>query len=195
MKVEPVVLTGQHVRLEPLSEAQIPGLAVVGADPTIWQFMPYGDMSLAGKMGEWVREILARKAASTDQPFAVIHLASGQVAGATRYMEIRPAHRGLEIGGTWYGRDYRRTPVNTEAKYLLLRHAFETLGCIRVQFKADSRNERSQAAIERIGAKREGMFRNHMLLPDGVIRHSVYFSILDSEWPLVKARLEGLLAR
>jgi RimJ/RimL family protein N-acetyltransferase len=195
MNVDPVVLTGQHVRLEPLSEAHIPGLAVVGADPTIWQFMPYGDMSSPEKIGAWVREILSRKAASTDQPFAVIHLASGQVAGATRYMEIRPAHRGLEIGGTWYGQAYRRTPVNTEAKYLLLRHAFETLGCIRVQFKADSRNERSQKAIERIGATREGMLRNHMILPDGVIRHSVYFSILDSEWPVVKARLEGLVGR
>jgi RimJ/RimL family protein N-acetyltransferase len=195
MNVEPVILTGQHVRLEPLSEAHIPGLAVVGADSTIWRYMPYGDMSVAGKMEDWVREILSRQAASTDQPFAVIHLASGRVAGATRYMEIRPAHRGLEIGGTWYGQDFRRTPVNTEAKYLLLRHAFEALGCIRVQFKADSRNERSLKAIERIGATREGMLRNHLILPDGVIRHSVYFSILDSEWPFVKARLEGLLAR
>lgn len=195
MKVEPIVLQGQRVRLEPLSEAHIPGLAVVGADPSIWKFMPYGDMSVDGKIAEWVREILARKAASTDQPFVVIHLASGRVAGATRYMEIRPAHRGLEIGGTWYGQEFRRTPVNTEAKYLLLRHAFETLGCIRVQFKADARNERSLAAIERLGAKREGLLRNHMILPDGVIRHSVYFSILDDEWPAVKVRLEEMLAR
>jgi RimJ/RimL family protein N-acetyltransferase len=194
MKVEPVVLTGKHVRLEPLSEAHIPGLAVVGSDPTIWQFMPYGDVSSGEKMGDWVKEILSRKAAGTDQPFAVIHLASGKVAGSTRYMEIRPAHLGLEIGGTWYGQDFRRTPVNTEAKFLLLRHAFETLGCIRVQFKADSRNERSMKAIERIGATREGMLRSHIILPDGVIRHSVYFSVLDGEWPLVKARLEGLLS-
>lgn len=195
MEVEPVVLTGKHVRLEPLSAAHIPGLAVVGADPSIWQFMPYGDMSAPGKMEEWVREILSRREAGTDQPFSVIHLASGQVAGATRYMDIRPAHRGLEIGGTWYGAAFRRTPVNTEAKYLLLRHAFETLGVIRVQFKADARNERSQAALERIGAQREGLLRNHMILPNGVIRSSVYFSILADEWPAVKARLEGLLAR
>jgi RimJ/RimL family protein N-acetyltransferase len=195
MKVEPVVLTGKHVRLEPLSAAHTPGLAVVGADPSIWQFMPYGDMSAPGKMEEWVREILSRREAGTDQPFTVIHLDSGQVAGATRYMDIRPAHRNLEIGGTWYGAVFRRTPVNTEAKYLLLRHAFETLGAIRVQLKTDARNERSQAAIERIGAKREGVLRNHLILPDGSFRSSVYFSILESEWPTVKARLEGFLAR
>ncbi len=194
MKVESVVLTGKHVRLEPLSAAHIPGLAVVGADPSIWQFMPYGDMSAPGKMEEWVQEILSRREAGTDQPFSVIHLASGQVAGATRYMDIRPAHRGLEIGGTWYGAAFRRTPVNTETKYLLLQHAFETLGVIRVQFKADARNERSQAALERIGAQREGLLRNHMILPNGVIRSSVYFSILADEWPAVKARLEGFLA-
>jgi len=152
-------------------------------------------LTVAENMAAWVREILARKAASTDQPFVVIHHASGKIAGATRYMEIRPAHRGLEIGGTWYGTDFQRTPVNTESKYLLLWHAFETLGCIRVQFKADSRNERSIKAIERLGATREGLLRNHMILDGGVIRHSVYFSILNSEWPSVKARLEELLTR
>jgi RimJ/RimL family protein N-acetyltransferase len=110
-------------------------------------------------------------------------------------MDIRPEHRGLEIGGTWYAAGFQRSPLNTEAKYLLLQHAFEILGCIRVQFKADSRNERSLRAIERLGAAREGILRNQMIMPDGVFRHSVYYSILDSEWPGVKARLEALMAR
>jgi RimJ/RimL family protein N-acetyltransferase len=195
MIVEPVTLVGKFVRLEPMSADHIPGLTEAGRDPVIWRYMIYGDLTVAENMAAWVREILARKAASTDQPFVVIHRESGKIAGATRYMEIRPAHRGLEIGGTWYHPAYQRTPVNTECKYLLLRHAFEALGCIRVQFKADSRNERSLKAIERLGATREGLLRNHMILEGGLVRHSVYFSILDSEWPSVKARLEGLLAR
>jgi RimJ/RimL family protein N-acetyltransferase len=110
-------------------------------------------------------------------------------------MDIRPPHRGLEIGGTWYGKEFQRTSVNSECKYLLLRHAFEILGCIRVQLKTDSRNERSQRAIERIGAQREGVLRNHMIMPDGVYRHSVYYSLLDTEWPRVKERLEEILEK
>jgi N-acetyltransferase len=195
MIVEPVVLTGKYVRLEPLSEAHISGLTVAGGDPSIWRYMLYGEVTSEEKMADWVRDILSRKAAGTDQPFAVIQLASGKVAGATRYLEIRPAHRGLEIGGTWYGKEFQRTPINTETKYLLLRQAFEVLGCIRVQLKTDLRNERSQKAIERIGAVREGVLRNHMVLEGGIVRHSVFYSILDSEWPVVKARLEDLLAR
>jgi RimJ/RimL family protein N-acetyltransferase len=112
----------------------------------------------------------------------------------TRYMDIQPRNRALEIGGTWYAAAFQRTAANTECKYLLLRHAFETLGCQRVQFKTDLRNERSQRAIERIGATREGVLRSHMLLPDGTLRSSVYFSILENEWPAVKARLELMLA-
>ncbi len=195
MPVSPITLTGRVVRLEPLSEAHVRGLTAVGIDEEIWQLMPYGPIQDEAAIREWVRRILQHAAQGTDLPFAVIHLASGRVAGATRYMEFRPEHRGLEIGGTWYGADFRRTAVNTECKYLLLKHAFEQLGCIRVQLKTDSRNVRSQAAIERIGAKREGTLRNHMILPDGTLRHSVYYSILDSEWPAVKKRLEGMLAR
>lgn len=195
MWVEPVTLEGKTVRLEPMTEAHIPGLTQAGVDPLIWRYMLYGKIESEADMARWVQDILSRKAAETDQPFAVIHKESGQVAGATRYLEIRPPHRGLEIGGTWYGTAFQRTSVNTECKYLLLQHAFETLGAIRVQFKADSRNERSLRAIERIGATREGVLRNHMILEDGTFRHSVYFSILESEWPVVKTRLEGLLAR
>jgi RimJ/RimL family protein N-acetyltransferase len=156
--------------------------------------MPYGEIRGEGDLRHWVEGILALAAQGTDIPFAVIHMASGRVAGATRYMELRHAHRGVEIGGTWYGAEFRRTAVNTECKYLLLKYAFEEMGCIRVQFKTDLRNERSQQAIERIGAVKEGILRNHMILPDGTLRHSVYYSVLDSEWPSIKARLKHKLS-
>ena len=195
MDVKPLVLTGQFVRLEPLTEDHTPGLAAVGMDESIWEYMPYGAMNNEDDIRRWVRTILDRRAEGTDLPFVVIHKASGHVAGTTRYMEIRPEHNGLEIGGTWYGAEFRRTQVNTECKYLLLRQAFEGLGCIRVQLKTDSRNERSQRAIERLGAVKEGMFRNHMILPDGYIRHSIYYSIINSEWPEVKSRLEQMLGK
>jgi len=195
MNIQPVTLTGQFVRLEPLSEAHVPGLAAIGMDDEIWKYMLYGPIRSEADIRNWVRDMLDRAAQGTDLPFAVIDQATGCVAGATRYLEIRPAHRGLEIGGTWYGAAYRRTRVNTESKSLLLEHAFERLGCIRVQLKTDSRNERSRRAIERIGAVPEGVLRNHMILPDGLVRHSVYYSILDTEWPGVKARLKEMLAR
>jgi RimJ/RimL family protein N-acetyltransferase len=191
----PVVLTGKYVRLEPMTEEHVPGLSSVGLDDSIWQHMLYGQMYSEADMRAWVRDILSRAAKSTDLPFVAVHLESGRVAGATRYLDMRPAHRGLEIGGTWYGLEFQRTAVNTECKYLLLQYAFESLNCIRVQFKADQRNERSLRAIERIGAKREGILRNHMVLPDGRFRNSVYYSILDSEWPMVKVKLEEKLRR
>ena len=192
---QPVTLTGKHVRLEPMTEEHIAGLAEIGAGQPFWDFMLYGPINTVDDMREWVLDILWRAAKGTDLPFVAIHLASGRVAGATRYLNILRQDRGLEIGGTWYGPRFQRTPVNTECKYLLLRHAFETLGCIRVQLKTDLRNERSQRAIERIGAIKEGVLRNHMILPDGRYRHSVFYSILDTEWPEVKARLEEMLER
>ena len=195
LEVRPVTLQGQHVRLEPMSEAHIPGLTEIGAGQTFWDFMLYGNINTEADMSGWVRDILGRAERGTDLPFTVIHLASGRVAGATRYLNIMPKDRGLEIGGTWYGTDFQRTAVNTECKYLLLKHAFETLGCIRVQLKTDLRNERSQRAIERIGAVKEGVLRNHMILPDGRYRHSVFYSILDTEWPEVKIRLEEMMDR
>ena len=191
----PIVLEGNVVRLEPLNEGHVSGLAAIGVDEDIWRHMLYGQMKGEDDLLFWVRALLALAVQGTDIPFAVIHVASGRVAGATRYMEIRPAHRGIEIGGTWYGAEFRRTAVNTECKYLLLRYAFEVMGCIRVQFKTDVRNVRSQRAIERIGAIREGILRNHMILPDGKIRHSVFYSVLESEWPAVKLNLEQKLSR
>jgi RimJ/RimL family protein N-acetyltransferase len=193
VNIGPITLTGNLVRLEPLSIDHAPGLALVGNNAGIWKYMLYGDVNSPEKMEAWVRDILGRQAQGTDLAFAVRHLASGRLAGATRYLDIRPAHRGLEIGGTWYGVEFQRTRVNTEAKYLLLKHAFETLDAIRVQFKADARNERSLLAIERLGAQREGILRNHMVLDNGLFRDSVYFSILASEWPGVKQRLEDKL--
>lgn len=191
--VTPVTLIGKHVRLEPMSETHISGLAEIGMGQAFWDFMLYGDINTREDMANWVRDILSRAERGTDLPFVVIHLGSGRIAGATRYLNIVPKDRGLEIGGTWYGLEFQRTPVNTECKYLLLRHAFETLGCIRVQLKTDLRNERSQKAIERIGAVKEGILRNHMILPDGRYRHSVFYSIIDTEWTAVKKRLEEMM--
>jgi RimJ/RimL family protein N-acetyltransferase len=193
MDIHPITLMGRVVRLEPLSEAHVPDLTIAGADESIWRYMVYGGVGGKAQMREWVREILSRQARGTDLPFAVIHLGSGRAIGSTRYLDIQPQHRGLEIGGTWYGVAYQRSAVNTECKYLLLRHAFEVLGCLRVQLKTDLRNERSQRAIERIGAVREGVLRNHMILPDGHVRSSVYYSLLNLEWPAVKAKLEEKL--
>jgi RimJ/RimL family protein N-acetyltransferase len=195
MDVHPIVLQGKYIRLEPLGEQHIPDLSIAGRDESIWIFMLYGMVTDEPRMRFWVKDMLSRQARGTDLPFAVVQQSTGKAIGGTRYIDIRPADRGVEIGGTWFGVDYQRTAANTESKYLLLSHAFETLGCIRVQFKTDVRNERSQRAIERLGAVREGVFRNHMVLPDGTIRHSVYYSIIDSEWPGVKANLEEKLAR
>ncbi len=192
--VKPVVLTGRFVRLEPLTEDHAAGLSAIGIDDNIWKYLPYGLMRNAEDIRAWVRIIINRAVEGTDLPFVVIHLASGRVAGTTRYMEIRQEHNGLEIGGTWYGAEFRRTQVNTESKYLMLRQAFEEVKCIRVQLKTDSRNERSQRAIERIGAVKEGTLRNHMILPDGHVRHSIFYSILNSEWSDVKMKLEQMLS-
>jgi len=195
MEVRPVILTGSHVQLEPMTENHASALAEIGVGQPFWDFMLYGNINTVDDMRNWVKDILGRAAKGTDLPFVAIHLESGRVAGATRYLNIMPQDRGLEIGGTWYGPEFQRTAVNTECKYLLLSHAFETLGCIRVQLKTDLRNERSQKAIERLGAVKEGVLRNHMILPDGRYRHSVFYSILDMEWPEVKKRLEQMLHR
>jgi RimJ/RimL family protein N-acetyltransferase len=193
VNITPITLTGRGVRLEPLAETHVPDLCLVGLEPSIWRNLLYGEIDSEAKMLGFVRDLLRRQAADTDLPFAVIALASGRAIGCTRFMDIQVANRGVEIGGTWYGLTYQRTAVNTECKYLLLRHAFEEWGCIRVQLKTDLRNERSQRAIERIGGVREGVLRNHMIRPDGTVRDSVYYSIIDREWPAVKARLEEML--
>ena len=193
MIIESITLLGRVIRLEPLLEEHIPDLAIAGQDKNIWRYMLYGNVTTEARMRIWVRDILSRQARGTDFPFAVIHLGTNRAIGATRFLDIRPDHRGVEIGGTWYSVDYQRTVVNTECKYLMMTHAFETWECLRVQFKTDSRNIRSQQALERIGAKHEGVLRNHLITPIGHIRDSVYYSVIDSEWPAVKDTLEYLL--
>jgi RimJ/RimL family protein N-acetyltransferase len=195
MNIQPVTLTGRVVRLEPLAVAHVPHLTANGQDESIWQYIPYPPVHSEADMLAWVNDLLARQARGTDLPFAVIHLETGQAVGATRYLDIQPANRAVEIGGTWYAPAYRRTAVNTEAKYLLLSHAFETRGCVRVQIKTDLRNERSQRAIERIGAHKEGVLRHNLIMPDGYRRDSVYYSILAEEWPGVKTRLKAMLGQ
>jgi RimJ/RimL family protein N-acetyltransferase len=195
MNLKPIALTGRIVRLEPLNLQHAADLVAAGSDESIWKFMRYGTMDSPEKMADFIRSLLDLQARGSDLPFAVILAATGQAIGMTRYMNIDPANRSLEIGGTWYASHHQRTGVNTESKYLLLQHAFEVQDCIRVQIKTDVRNERSQRAIERIGAVREGVLRDHMILPDGSLRSSVYYSILLHEWPEIKKRLEALMQR
>ncbi len=189
---EPVALEGQHVRLEPLAKAHLAGLARVGLEEELWRWIPE-PVRTVEEMAAYIETALQEQERGVSLPFALIEKATGRAIGSTRYGNIDRTHHRVEIGWTWVAREWRRTAVNTEAKYLLLRQAFETLGCIRVELKTDSLNEKSRAAILRIGAREEGIFRNHMITASGRIRHTVYFSIVDSEWPAVKARLESLL--
>jgi RimJ/RimL family protein N-acetyltransferase len=193
MKVEPVVLEGVHVRLEPLSRTHLPGLCEVGLEEELWRWIPT-PVRTAADMAAYVELALKEQADGMSLPFVQIERAMGRVIGSTRYMNIEKVHHRVEIGCTWIGREWQRCAVNTQAKYLLLRHAFETLGCMRVELKTDSLNEKSRAAILRIGAKQEGIFRNHMMTSTGRIRHTVYFSIVDSEWPGVRSELERKLS-
>jgi len=192
MKIDPVVLEGIHVRLEPLLRKHITGLCEVGLEEQLWRWIPT-PVRTADDMAAYVELALKEQANGVSLPFAQIEKAMGRLIGSTRYMNIDRVHHRVEIGCTWIGREWQRTAANTEAKYLLLRHAFETLGCMRVELKTDSLNEKSRAAILRIGAKQEGIFRNHMMTSTGRIRHTVYFSIVDSEWPGVKSEMERRL--
>jgi RimJ/RimL family protein N-acetyltransferase len=192
MVVPPVTLEGQHVRLEPLSKAHLAGLAAVGLDEELWRWIPT-PVRTPEEMEAYIETALQEQERGVSLPFAILEKASGRVIGSTRYGNIDRTHHRVEIGWTWVAREWQRTAMNTEAKYLLLRHAFETLGCMRVELKTDSLNEKSRAAILRIGAKEEGIFRNHMITSSGRIRHSAYYSIIDSEWPSVKARLKSKL--
>jgi RimJ/RimL family protein N-acetyltransferase len=192
MKVEPVSLEGRHVMLEPLAKTHLAGLAQVGLDEELWRWIPT-PVRTTEDMAAYIETALQEEERGVSLPFAILEKATGRPIGSTRYGSIDRAHHRVEIGWTWVARDWQRTAMNTEAKYLLLRHAFEKLGCLRVELKTDSLNEKSRAAILRIGAKEEGIFRNHMITASGRIRHSVYFSIIESEWPAVKARLETKL--
>jgi RimJ/RimL family protein N-acetyltransferase len=173
-------------------------LCAIGLDPELWELIPYR-VSTAEDMAAYIQSAVDAQDAGSALPFATVYVSpqapSGQVVGSTRYMNIDRANRRLEIGATWIAGPWRRTAVNTEAKYLMLRHAFEVLGCIRVELKTDSLNQRSRNAIRRIGATEEGTLRQHMITWSGRLRDTVYFSILDSEWPRVKRDLEQKLSR
>jgi N-acetyltransferase len=192
MIVTPVTLEGQHVRLEPLAMTHLAGLAEIGLDEELWRWIPTA-VRTKEEMAAYIETALKEQERGISLPFAQVEKATGRAIGSTRYGNIDRTHHRVEIGWTWVGREWQRTAVNTEAKFLLLRHAFETLGCIRVELKTDSLNEKSRAAILRIGAREEGIFRNHMITASGRIRHSAYYSIVDAEWPAAKARLETML--
>lgn len=191
----PCTLEGEHVRLEPLTLAHAPDLFTAAQDPEIWQWMPVPTPAHVSEVEAWIRDALDKQARGEVRPFAVIDKASGKAIGSTRFLDVSAHDRHVEIGWTWYARPYWRSAVNTESKYLLLRHAFEELGCIRVSLKTDLRNERSQRAIERIGGVREGVLRRVVVMHDGYQRSSVYYSILDDEWQSVQERFKEMLAR
>lgn len=188
--VQPTVLAGQGVRLEPLSQEHAQGLYNRGRTAADWAYMPRPCFIDLADTRQWIDEALSD---STQLPFAIVETHKNKAVGSTRYLNIRAQHRSLEIGWTWLGHEWQRTAVNTEAKLLLLNHAFERLGCVRVEFKTDLRNKRSQAALERIGATREGVLRRHMIVQGGFERDSVYFSVIRNEWPQVQAHLRQLL--
>ncbi|HET6450547.1 MAG TPA: GNAT family protein [Spirochaetia bacterium] len=191
------VLQGARVRLEPLQASHLEALCAVGLDPEVMRLMPH-PVTTRDQMADYINAAISARAAGTAIPFVTVHQSAdgGQpVVGSTRFMSIDAANRHLEIGSTWIGVPWQRTAVNTEAKYLMLRHAFETFGCLRVEFKTDSLNVRSRQALLRIGAREEGTFRSHVITSEGRIRHSVYFSITFEDWPDVRRRLEGYLSR
>ncbi|HXV85121.1 MAG TPA: GNAT family protein [Gemmatimonadales bacterium] len=194
MDVHPKTLEGRHVRLVPLAPEHHQALCQVGLDAGLWEWTTT-QVRTPESMRDYIEEALRYQQAGTCLPFTVIHRADQRVIGSTRYGNIDRANRRLEIGWTWYGRPWQRTAVNTECKYLLLRHAFESLGAIRVELKTDSLNQRSRAAILRIGAREEGTLRNHMITWSGRLRHTVYYSVIETEWPDVKRRLEEMLSR
>jgi RimJ/RimL family protein N-acetyltransferase len=194
MRIEPVTLEGRYVRLEPLSMEHHAGLCEVGLDEEIWRWTN-SLVRTPEDMRRFIENALAAARAGTALPFATIDRASGRAVGSTRFGNIDRTHRRVEIGWTWVARPWQRTGINTEAKYLMLRHAFEVLGCIRVELKTDALNEQSRRAILRLGAKEEAILRRHMITESGRIRDTVYYSILDTEWPEVKAALEEKMRR
>lgn len=194
LRIEPVVLEGVHVRLEPLSRDHLPGLVAAGQDPGIWRWMPI-DGSTPEGMAAIVDTALAAQAAGTELPFVTIQRSTGRIVGSTRYLALAPAHLRLEIGWTWIDPAMQRTAVNTEAKLLGLGHAFDTLGLRRVELKTDALNEQSRVAILGIGAQFEGIFRKHLVMASGRARDSAYYSIIDTDWPGVRAHLQARLAR
>ncbi len=193
MWVEPVTLTGRLVGLEPISEDHAEGLWRAAAYPGIWSWMPVW-VETEEQFRGLFSAALENLAHGTSLPFVTRLVETGEIAGSTSYLNIDSDNRRLEIGYTWITPAWQRTGVNTEAKYLQLRHAFDVLEANRVEFKTDTKNVASRKALARIGAVEEGVLRSHMIRPDGSFRDSVYFGVLAGEWPGVKARLERLMA-
>jgi len=191
--VLPVTLEGSIVRLEPLSEAHLEGLAEVAFDLSIWRWTLARPIDVEG-LRAWMDAAIAHIADGSEMPFATVDVSTGRPIGSSRFMSIVPEHRRLEIGWTWVAPAWQRRGANQEAKYLQLRHAFEDLGANRVEFKTDSLNEKANPALLAIGATFEGTFRNHMIMPEGRLRHSNYYSVTKEEWPDRKAKLEARIA-
>lgn len=190
--VEPITLHGRHATLEPLEREHEEGMRAAAADGELWKLW-FTNVPAPENVGGYIDQLLAQRDEGKALPFAVRNNASGRVVGGTRYLNIDAASRRLEIGGTWYAQSVQRSGINTECKLMLLTHAFETLDCIAVEFRTDWFNKRSQAAIERLGAKRDGVLRNHMIMPDGRIRDTVVYSVIRNEWPGVKTNLQHKL--
>jgi N-acetyltransferase len=189
-----VALTGSLVRLEPLAREHAAALAAAASDGALWQLW-YTGVPAADGFHAWVDAALSLQSAGKALPFVVRHLASDEIVGSTRYMNIEPDRRRLEIGTTWYAQRVQKTALNTEAKLLLLCHAFESLGCIAVEFRTHFFNFRSREAIAKLGAKQDGILRQHTTAANGTLRDTVVFSILDNEWPAVKTHLQFRLQR
>ena len=192
MQINPVTLVGNVVRLEPLRIEHAAALCNVGLEPALWQWIPM-PVATRDDMRTYVEKALDEQERGVALPFVIIHTATNSVIGSTRFGNIERAHKRLEIGWTWYASSHQRTAANTEAKLLLLTHAFETLGANRVELKTDALNAKSRAAIARIGATEEGIFRQHLITASGRVRDTVYFSIIRPEWNEKKARLLALL--
>jgi N-acetyltransferase len=191
----PVTLEGRYIRLVPLTRDQIPALVAAGKNPEIWQWLPYGYCGTEDSMGRLVDLISRRESAGIDLAFTTVLRPEDRPIGMTRYLNIERENSHVEVGGTWIDPQFWRTPVNTESKLLMLAHAFDAEGCQRVELKTDNRNLRSQRAIERLGAQKEGVLRQHMIRADGTFRDSVIYGIVRSEWPAVRRRLEAALDR
>ena len=194
MEVSPIILEGQRVRLEPLSPESEASLIAAASDGELWN-STVTIVPTPVTMAAYIATALDAQARGVELPFVITRKSSGQVVGSTRFYCIERGQRSVEIGYTWLAVRAQRTGVNTEAKLLLLTHAFEVWGCIRVGFVTDELNQQSRTAILRLGAKQEGILRNHMIMPGGRYRDSVYFSIIEAEWPEVKARLEAKLGQ
>jgi RimJ/RimL family protein N-acetyltransferase len=188
-------IQGRTVRIEPLRAGHEAGLRAAASDPRVWRWMPLDPTGSDESFHAWMADALERAAAGLDAPFCVLQADGGEALGSTRYLALRPEHRGLEIGWTWMAPAAWGTAANAETKLLLMEHAFERLGCMRVEFKTDALNERSRAALEAIGARFEGIHRRHMLVRAGELRDSAWYSVIDDDWPTTKAALAARVAR